>query len=466
MPEEIQAMARRIGMPDYAAWERKIRATGGCSHPIRVAGSRTIADAQTGELLDSYTTDDDPLGYVMIPCGNRRASRCPACSQVHRSDTLQLVRAGLLGGKGVPESVAGHPVIFATLTAPSFGPVHASHRQLGRDGRPMPCRPRRDADICPHRTVRACGRRHEKDDPLVGQSMCLDCYDYAGAVLFNAMAGELWRRLTIYLRRDLASAIGESRAGFDRQTKLAFMKVAEYQARGVIHYHAVIRLDGPEGPGAAPPDWASVDLLDSCLRRAMHAVHVEVPDPDRAKADTRSIRFGRQIDVQAVNEAPGASETAVTSRHVALYLSKYVTKGAEACGTVDHRIKPGDLDLLHLPPHAERMIRTCFELADTGVYNDLLLRKWAHMLGYRGHVATKSRAYSTTYGRLRGERKAHQESERRQQAGLPPLDDRPIIVDAEWRFIRAGLSYGEKWLVDAIRNSQQRGVRVDQAGQS
>ena len=173
-------------------------------------------------------------------------------------------------------------------------------------------------------------------------------------------------------------------------------------------------------------------------------------------AETRSVRFGRQIDVQAVSEAVGADQTAVTSRHVALYLSKYVTKGAEACGTVDHRIKPSDLDLLHLPPHAERMIRTCFELDDTDLYNDLLLRKWAHMLGYRGHVATKSRAYSTTYGRLRGDRKAHQEDERRQQAGLPPLDDRPVMVDAEWRFIRAGLSYGEKQLVDAIRRNLQR----------
>jgi hypothetical protein len=76
----------------------------------------------------------------------------------------------------------------------------------------------------------------------------------------------------------------------------------------------------------------------------------------------------------------------------------------------------------------------------------------------RGHVATKSRAYATSYGRLRAERKAHQENERRQQAELPPLDDRPVIVDAEWRFIRAGLSYGEKWLVDAIRRNLQRSI--------
>ena len=74
------------------------------------------------------------------------------------------------------------------------------------------------------------------------------------------------------------------------------------------------------------------------------------------------------------------------------------------------------------------------------------------------------RGTTRTYGRLRGERKAHQESERRERAGLPPLDDRLVIVDAEWRFIRAGLSYGEKWLVAAIRRSQQRSGQVDQAG--
>jgi hypothetical protein len=29
--------------------------------------------------------------------------------------------------------------------------------------------------------------------------MCPDCYGYAGHVLFNALAPELWRRFTIYL---------------------------------------------------------------------------------------------------------------------------------------------------------------------------------------------------------------------------------------------------------------------------
>lgn len=463
LPVDIRALARRIGMPDYAAWERKIRATGGCSNPIRAAGSRTVTDAATGELLDSYTTDDDPLGYVMIPCGNRRATRCPACSQVHRSDTLQLVRAGLLGGKGVPESVAAHPVIFATLTAPSFGAVHAVHRQLGRDGRPTLCRPRRDAEVCPHGTVMACRRRHDKADPSVGQALCLECYDYPGAVLFNAMAGELWRRLTTYLRRELARAVGESRAGLNRLAKVSFMKVAEYQARGVVHFHVVIRIDGPDGPTTTPPGYANHGLLEACLRRAARAVRVDVPDP---AAGVRTMVFGRQVDVQAIAGNDELGEAAISSRHVALYVSKYVTKGAEDCGTVDHRIKRADLESLHLPAHAERMVRACFELADQPAYRDLLLGKWAHMLGYRGHVATKSRAYSTTYGQLRGDRKAHQEKERRERQGRPALDDRPVIVESEWRFIRAGLSYGERPLVDAIRRSRKRAGPLREADET
>jgi hypothetical protein len=38
-------------------------------------------------------------------CGNRRASVCPSCSVTYRRDAYQLIRAGLVGGKGVPAAV-------------------------------------------------------------------------------------------------------------------------------------------------------------------------------------------------------------------------------------------------------------------------------------------------------------------------------------------------------------------------
>jgi hypothetical protein len=56
------------------------------------------------------------------------------------------------------------------------------------------------------------------------------------------------------------------------------------------------------------------------------------------------------------------------------------------------------------------------------------------MLGFRGHFASKSRAYSITFGSLRADRAAHQ----REQAiaiGLQPdLDQANTLVLAEWHF--------------------------------
>lgn len=42
------------------------------------------------------------------------------------------------------------------------------------------------------------------------------------------------------------------------------------------------------------------------------------------------------------------------------------------------------------------MIGTCWWLGGLAPFKSLRLRRWAHMLGYRGHFSTKSRRYSTT----------------------------------------------------------------------
>jgi hypothetical protein len=209
----------------------------------------------TGELLHRYTTVHEPGGVLPIACKTRRASRCPPCAEVYREDTYQLIRAGLSGGKGVPETVANHPCVFATLTAPSFGPVHV-YRE--KDGRLLRCRPRRRGQVCSHGNRLSCPERHSRDDARLGEPLCSDCYDYTGAVLFNACAPELWRRFTITLRRSLARLAGLTSKALAAQVRISFAKVAEYQRRGVVHFHAIIRLDGPAGPTTAPPAWAAV----------------------------------------------------------------------------------------------------------------------------------------------------------------------------------------------------------------
>ena len=114
----------RASRDDYHQWLSGTLAAGGCIRPIRLRGIVRDIDPDTGEILDVFDTRNAPDQVIYLPCGDRRASVCPPCAETYRADTYQLIRAGLAGGKGVPESVAIHPCVFATFTAPSFGPVH------------------------------------------------------------------------------------------------------------------------------------------------------------------------------------------------------------------------------------------------------------------------------------------------------------------------------------------------------
>lgn len=237
---------------DLISWERQLARTGACSHPVQLHGHIDAVDLATGEVAPVYDTSGEPGGVLHVACGNRRESVCPSCSQVYKRDARQLVRSGLVGGKGVPESVSTHPCVFATLTAPSFGPVHA-RRKRGKTV--LPCRPRRDAAkrVCPHGRDTSCPVRHPEEDPRLGRPMCQDCYDYEAAVLFNFHAGELFKRFTIYLRRYLARLAGITETAMRKETRIRYVKVAEYQARGVVHFHAVIRLDSSAKDSYLPP---------------------------------------------------------------------------------------------------------------------------------------------------------------------------------------------------------------------
>ncbi|MER7505963.1 replication initiator [Nonomuraea pusilla] len=440
---DMLAALHRAAMPDFARWQRMIYATGGCARPVRLHGERLTVDARTGEILDVYRTADEPTGFLLTACGNRRASRCAACSETYRDDTYHLIISGLRGGKGVPEDVSGHPRVFATFTAPSFGAVHA-HRE--RNGATLPCRPRRNRPVCEHGEPEGCGRRHERDDSQAGQPLCPSCYDYRGAVLWNAHAGELWRRFTQALPSVLARLLGVRRAALRRTLCLSYAKVAEYQARGLVHFHAVIRLDGPEGPADRPPDWATVALLDQAIREA--AGQVVVPASDGPAPVL--LRWGDQLDVRPVYVS--ADVDGVSDQRVAAYVAKYATKGAESAGTVDRPIRRAeDIAGLAVTEHARRMILTCFALGRLPEYRDLPLRQWAHMLGYRGHFSTKSRRYSITLGNLRQARADYRAEQARSILGLPAPDGQETVTLSQWRYAGNGLRHGEALWAELAR---------------
>ncbi|HOU90965.1 MAG TPA: hypothetical protein PLU22_07965 [Polyangiaceae bacterium] len=238
------------------AFADTLAAVHNCARPVRLAGSSTTVDARTGEVLSTFRTADAPLGVLYRPCGNRRAHVCPACSRTYARDTFALISAGIAGGKTVPEQVADNPLLFATFTAPSFGLVHGH-----RGGRP--CRPRRrdDRTRCPHGRPQWCTAVHEPGDARSGAPLCADCCDVASAVLWQWHAPELWRRTTIALRRAVAAHLGVTESGLGEHASIQYAKVAEYQDRGLVHFHALIRLDGPAAAGIGAPAPAALDGL-------------------------------------------------------------------------------------------------------------------------------------------------------------------------------------------------------------
>jgi replication initiator protein RepSA len=407
----------------------RARYPGGCLQPVLLRGRADYIDGGTGELLHRYTTVHEPSGVMPIPCKTRRASACLPCAEVYRADTYQLIRAGLSGGKGIPATVADHPCVFLTLTAPSFGPVH-SRRE--KDGRPLRCRPRRGNPSCPHGIGMSCAEKHAPDDDWLGEPLCPDCYDYTGSVLFNAYAPELWRRFAITLRRTLARQAGLTNKDLTAQVRVSYAKVAEYQRRGVVHFHAVIRLDGPAGPTMTPPAWATLGLLTAAIGQAVRAISVVTPAAPGAAA--RTLAWGRQHDTRPITATGELTDT-----KVAAYVAKYATKAAECTGTLDRRIAPADrLADLPIRDHARRHITECLRLGKLPQLSGLRLAAWAHMLGFRGHFSTKSRAYSVTLGALRAERAAYQREHAIAAGLLPDFDSGTTLVINHWSFAGRG----------------------------
>ncbi|MFB9194667.1 replication initiator [Actinomadura verrucosospora] len=436
-------MATRFNRRDFRRWAARAHSTGGCAQPVHLRGRVTHLDPQTGEILRHYSTAQEPGGTLRVACKTRRASRCPACAEIYRADTYQLVRAGLVGGKGVPDTVTQHPAAFVTLTAPSFGPVHS--RRTSKAGGVVACRPRRDGGTCPHGRPVSCTVRHGDADPRLGQPICPDCFDYAGAVLWNAHAPELWRRFALAFRRYVARSAGLRVADLRDALTVSFAKVAEYQRRGLVHFHAVIRLDGPGGPDVQPPAWATLDLLEAAVDHAAGAVTVSTPAAGGVPALTHS--WGSQIDVRPITTTGELTDTAVAG-----YIAKYATKAAECVGTLDRRIRPTD-ELTDLPvsSHARRLIAECLRLGAVEEFAGLRLAEWAHMLGFRGHFSTKSRRYSTTLGALRQARIDHNQHQHDEPTtGRLPFDDDQVLVVAHWRYLGQGMTPGEALLTAAL----------------
>ncbi|MFC8297546.1 replication initiator [Micromonospora orduensis] len=442
----------RAASPELSGWLEHTRPAAGCARPVRLTGTIAAVDRNTGRITGQMHTDELPDRTLYKACGNRRESVCPDCAWVYRGDAYQLTRCGLTGGKGVPDSVGQHPVVFATFTAPSFGLVH--HRHVGRhtcrnrqrcDCRPSPCRARSKAGTCEHGQPAACFVRHDADDPRLGQPLCLDCYDHAHQVVWNYFSGELWRRTKQAIERHLAAlcrnrgiplvrvVTASGKVRWVPPVRVSHGKVAEMQRRAAVHFHVLLRLDGVDldDPDALvpPPAGITVDDLEDAVRVAARQITVTTPaHPDRPQGWL--VAWGEQIDVRRINTAGGE----LTDVKVAAYLAKYATKATEATGHSFARLTPATIDDYADPEgdHIGRLIDACWHLgrptptdtssgaATADDRQDSLdskprpyagLRRWAHMLGFGGHFLTKARRYSVTFALLRDTRATYRRTE-------------------------------------------------------
>jgi hypothetical protein len=440
------AMATALRSEHFGAFTDALAKVGGCSNPVKLVGSSLRANAHTGEVTSTFSSKDQALGVVHVPCGNRRASKCPSCARTFGSDTYWLIKTGMTGGKTIPARVADNPLVFATFTAPSFGAVHG-RRDAGA------CHPRRGT--CEHGRPLGCFRRHAGDDTNLGQPLCAGCYDYTSHLIWQWHAGDVWQRFNMAIKRAVARYLGVPGSKVTENACVQYAKVAELQARGAIHFHALVRLDGPKSSRGYEPAPAAIDatVLGQLIKEAAAKVRLEVPGthPDDVR---RAFGFGGQIDVRTVHPGRRVDDPTgpLTAEHVARYVAKYSTKSVS--------------DDARNNPHFSRLRATAHVLAQQtrDAAEDwralgleppryVELSRVAHELGFHGQFATKSRRYGLTRGQLHRARQRVRilEEQARRSGEVLDLaareaelyakeaaDDEAEVVISEWRFAGTG----------------------------
>jgi len=218
--------------------------------------------------------------------------------------------------------------------------------------------------------------------------------------------------------------------------KLSYAKVAEFQRRGLIHFHAVFRLDGhdpvhPERSVPPGPAFTAEVLAEVIQQVASTTWFATVSHP--AKPRGWDIAWGAQVDPRVVRLTGGGE---VTDTKVAAYLAKYATKSTEPVGVPPGRITARNASIYADPGTYEgRLIAACLRLGVHSHEDFRALRRWAHMFGYRGHFAIKSRRYSTT---MRALRAARRDWVRRQQPTARRENDGTVITVTDLRWAGRG----------------------------
>jgi hypothetical protein len=225
----------------------------------------------------------------------------------------------------------------------------------------------------------------------------------------------------------LARRLGVTQKFLRELVSFRFVKVAEYQARGVVHFHAIIRLDEPGDEYFPPPPGITAELLGEVIVQAATAVRYPLAEDEPGYPAVLTFGSPQGTDVRPIrrDDITGTGQP-LSRQAVANYIAKYTTKTLSVPGLPSTRLRSqAGIDRLRCPAHYRRMITTAWQLGTKP-------RAWAHMLGYGGHFLTKSRRYSVTFGQLRQARTDHRRANRPadtdRDAWNRPLDESVVLV--------------------------------------
>jgi hypothetical protein len=273
-----------------------------------------------------------------------------------------------------------------------------------------------------------------------GAAIDPDAYDYDGTVLWNCSAPALWDRFMVELVRVLARGCDLSQTTFRKLARVAYAKVACFQVPGLVHVHAIIRLDGANDRALALGVQITAQALcDAITETARHT---------RVNAGTGTgtmvvLHRGEQLHTRILVGATASwapSRSRPTSRRTPQVLARR-----------DQRPAPGPSGAnaeRGVPEQLFQMAAAVLRLSERAGLGEI--DKSVHMRGFRVHVVTKSRGYSTTLGELRQARADY----RAAQDNQPAQDDDSTPVMASWTYVGSGyLNPGDVLLAAGVEAS-------------
>ena len=225
-------------------------------------------------------------------CGTRRADLCAPCSVVWKDDAYFALMKPAKEYEGT--------ITFITLTAPgwrTFGKAHtATYRKLAKER-------------C------ACSEYHDPNDPLVGIPLSKDKFEHKRVVEFNNNVSRLVAVTLQKIYRLLATELGKS----VNEVRLPTARVVEWQERGLLHVHIIVR-------GSIP-----TFIVENAVNGASKTNKRRRIEP----ATTNGHRWGEQVNVRHINSG---DETQIGI--LSGYMTKVVSYALKDVGTSQKEITP------------------------------------------------------------------------------------------------------------------------------